>query len=463
MCSAHLARFSDVFCEKGVFTAAESERVLTAGAEHGESIIAAQQSVGRRLHVQQALGRRIDTAKHVNDEFWAAFMPAIREVAAAEGKPDFFMFGEVFTTDPILMSRYPTSLGFSSVLDFIFNNVVRDYAGGSDATLLAQGFDEDDWYTDADSSASMLVKFLGNHDEGRLGYFLTQAAGNADDAELVRRMGLAYELMFTTRGVPLVYYGDEQGFTGTGGDQLARQSMFPSSTPEYLDDINIGTGVTPGEDNFDPSHPLYMLVGQLQALRQEHPTLATGAQLTRTALGGTFAFSRIDRDQRVEYIIATNNRSTASPVTVATATPDATFSPIYGEAGSETSGSAGVLSVTVPALSTVVLMADRPVPVPADPVSITIDRPRVGIEIPTFIYRMEVELSDDRFAEVTFSVSIDGGHPQVLGVDDAPPYRLYWRNGAVPDGANVELTVAVADGSGIVVAETSTVTMGPRG
>ena len=34
--------------------------------------------------------------------------------------------------------------------------------------------------------------------------------------------------MYFSRGNPVVYYGDEQGFTGSGGDQDARQDMFPS-------------------------------------------------------------------------------------------------------------------------------------------------------------------------------------------------------------------------------------------
>ena len=37
--------------------------------------------------------------------------------------------------------------------------------------------------------------------------------------------------MFLTRGQPVVYYGDEQGFTGAGGDKDARQDMFASRTP----------------------------------------------------------------------------------------------------------------------------------------------------------------------------------------------------------------------------------------
>ena len=80
------------------------------------------------------------------------------------------------------------------------------------------------------------------------------------DAELLRRDQLAHELMYFSRGNPVVYYGDEQGFTGTGGDQLARQTMFASQVPDYLDDDLIGTTATHAQDNFVPSHPLYQTI-----------------------------------------------------------------------------------------------------------------------------------------------------------------------------------------------------------
>ena len=118
--------------------------------------------------------------------------------------------------------------------------------------------------------------------------------------------------------------------------------------------------------------------------------------------------------------------------------------------------------MTVPAYPTVVLVADRPVPVPAEPLTVSLERPRSGIEIPTFIYRIEAELGDARYAEVTFSVTVDGGEPEILGVDDAAPYRLYWHNGTVPDGAEVEITVAVDDGSGEILSTSATAVMGER-
>ena len=87
---------------------------------------------------------------------------------------------------------------------------------------------DDDWYTDADSNVYNLPTFLGNHDSGRIGMFLRNANPGASEAELLARDQLAHELMYFSRGNPVVYYGDEQGFTGAGGDQDARQDMFPS-------------------------------------------------------------------------------------------------------------------------------------------------------------------------------------------------------------------------------------------
>ena len=45
--------------------------------------------------------------------------------------------------------------------------------------------------------------------------------------------------MFLTRGQPVTYYGDEQGFIGAGGDKDARQDMFATKTKQYADEANL--------------------------------------------------------------------------------------------------------------------------------------------------------------------------------------------------------------------------------
>ena len=264
------------------------------------------------------------------------------------------------------------------------------------------------------------------------------------------QMRLAFDLMFTTRGVPLVYYGDEQGFTGDGGDRAARQTMFPTVAPEYLDDDLIGSESTHADEHFDQGHPLYAHIRGLAQLRDEHPALVTGAQITRKAEIDAFAFSRIDRDQLIEYVVATNRGNQARPITLDTHTPEGVFTAIHpaGVVAEAVATNSGTLSVDLPPRSTIVMMADRPITLPADPMAVSFSRPSPGVEIPTFRYRLEASLSDDRFAEVTFSASVDGGEPVLLGVDDAPPYRVYWDNTAHPDGASVEFMAVVNDFSG---------------
>ena len=72
------------------------------------------------------------------------------------------------------------------------------------------------------------------------------------ESELLARDKLAHALMYFSRGNPVVYFGDEQGFTGAGNDQAARQDMFASKDLEYDnlgDDAgkndNIGSDETP--------------------------------------------------------------------------------------------------------------------------------------------------------------------------------------------------------------------------
>ncbi|MFP5332473.1 MAG: alpha-amylase family glycosyl hydrolase [Acidimicrobiia bacterium] len=408
-------------------------------------------------------GFRVDTVKHVNDEFWQQWVPAVLTAAKGAGREDFFVFGEVYSSDPIFNSHYTTNLGFPSLLDFVVNDGLEQYvARDRPADALVQAFDQDDWFTDADSNASMLVKFFGNHDIGRMGRLISAGTPGGRPEVLTEKMLLGFDLLFLTRGIPVVYYGDEQGFVGDGGDRAARQTMFPATAVQYVQQPTIGSEATVGDDNFDPSHPFYLRVSQLNRLRDEHPALVTGAQIVGEPQGPVFSFSRVDREEKVEYLVVANNGPLAIPAEVTALSGETEFVVIHGGEGTVTSTADGTVTVEVPARSAVVLMATAPLPVPPEPPSVRIVRPDSGAAIPTVRYRIEAEVGDRRYAEVTFSMSVEGAEPVVLGVDDAPPYRLYWNNHSLPAGTEVELTVVVSDGSGRYASDSRTVTIGPR-
>ena len=100
---------------------------------------------------------------------------------------------------------------------------------------------------------------------------------------------------------------------------------------------------------FDTAQPLYTHIATLNALRSEYPRFATGAQITRYADEDVFAFSRFDRDERREFVVALN--SSDAPATVSVPTWGGAFSLIYG-AGEESVAASddGTVTVTVPRL-----------------------------------------------------------------------------------------------------------------
>jgi len=414
-------------------------------------------------------GFRIDTTKHVNMEFWQKFGPDILAAAQANGIADFFSFGEVFdqTFGPSFMSEFSTRGKLQSTIDFGFQLAARDFASQSGATDNLRAFFElDDYYTDADSNAYAMPTFLGNHDMGRIGYFLITDNPGAADAELLARSKLAHGLMFFARGQPVIYYGDEQGFVGDGGDKLARQDMFPSQVPEYNDDDLIGTDATTADDNFDPTHPIYQAIGDYAEVYQAHPALRSGAQIHRFSTNGPgiYAFSRIDRDEKIEYLVAFNDAESASQASVPTYYGAGQgFDLIYAEGGSATpslvTDADGKLSLDVPALGFVIYRATDPIPAsPSAPgilISNLVNDQEVtlmkknedGHEI---VDRLEVvaELSTEIYAEVTFAASVNGGEYTPIGTDNNPPYRVFYNVTDLPEGATVSFKAIVNDLSG---------------
>jgi alpha-amylase len=396
-------------------------------------------------------GFRIDTMKHVNDEFWQKFGPEVLEYARSQGKKEFFMFGEVFDLTRPFTSTFTTRDKMQAVLDFPFQDAARNFASkGQPASQLGSFFKNDDWYTDADSNVYQLPTFLGNHDMGRIGYFVNADNPTASEDELIDRDRLAHELMYFSRGNPVIYYGDEQGFTGTGGDQLARQTMFASKVADYLDDDLLGTNRTHAQDSFNPSHPLYELIKQIASITKAHPALRNGAHQERYAAdeAGIYAFSRLDRGQQREYVVALNNSMSQKTAAIPTYIRNGDFVKVSGSGLEQlTSNDSRLLTVTVPALSTVVYESANRIPRSDAAPQISLEKPAVSAETNS---RMLVSaiVGGSSFNEVTFYARIGDNQWKSIGTDDTQPYRVFHEVSSIPDGKQVSYRAVVRDNAG---------------
>ncbi|SHN33487.1 alpha-1,6-glucosidases, pullulanase-type [Actinacidiphila paucisporea] len=409
-------------------------------------------------------GFRIDTVKNVDLPFWTQWATALDTYAARHGRKNFFMFGETYDADPAVTSPYVTQGRLDATLDFPFQDAARGYASqGAPPSRLAAVYGQDYRYTTDKANAYEQVTFLGNHDMGRIGSFLAQDNPGASDAELLRRDELANAVMFLGRGNPVVYYGDEQGFTGApGGDKNARQTMFASQVADYLDDDEIGTDRTAASDAYDPQHPLYQAIAALSRLTKDHPALRDGVQTERyTAPGtdpGVYAYSRTDAVSRDDYLVAINNATTARTVTVPTGnTAGAAYQGIYGATGTTATAADGTVTVTVPPLQAVVLHAAEPLPEPAAAPALTLTPPAAGA---TGTVELSADVTGGGLNRVVFAAQVGNAPWKVLGSADHAPYKVTQTLTGTAAGTAVRYKAVAVSGAGRTASATAATTTG---
>jgi|CXWL01.1.fsa_nt_gi glycosidase len=420
-------------------------------------------------------GFRIDTMRHVNTAFWQAFNPAIRARARALGRPDFLQFGEVMNEvgDPAYLSEFSTgTIPSDATTDFGFAAATRRFVSqGGTAAAFADFFARDDYYIDHDSNVHSTTTLIGNYDIGRFGYFLQQDNPGATPEQLAELVKLGHGLLYFSRGMPVLHYGDEQGMIGRGGwDMGAREDMFPSQAPDFKTAPLLATTRTGADDKFDAQHPFYRLFARLGALRVAHPALRIGALIPRaTAEPGLFAFSRIERHERVEYIAVFNNSRTATlTASVPTSQPvGAAFTRLFDSRTPDADGTdvltadtTGAVRVTLAPLQFAVWRATATLPVPATVPQIALVTPAEGAtlnftsrEVDGLLFpsRREVRAEvtgGDGVAEVTFAMAraSRSGQFELLGTDDAAPYRVFWTPPAdLAPGEEIEFIATVND------------------
>ncbi|MBL8513834.1 MAG: hypothetical protein JNJ55_07560 [Betaproteobacteria bacterium] len=165
-----------------------------------------------------ATGWRMDVAPWVPDDFWREWRKAVK---AAD--PDAITISETWFD----ASKHLSGDMFDSTMNYIFRNVVIDYAKGGSAKAMIANLEliREVYPVEAQFA---LMNLLSSHDVARtlhvLGYEGGKTpAGQIDEAK--QRFKLAVFLQMTHPGSPAIYYGDEVGMTG--GDDPYNRGPYP--------------------------------------------------------------------------------------------------------------------------------------------------------------------------------------------------------------------------------------------
>jgi glycosidase len=385
-------------------------------------------------------GFRVDTVKHVNIEFWQQFVPAIRQAAKEAGVPHFFIFGEVFDSNPKVLSRYTRRGKMDSVLDFNLQSSIRGvFADSQDPEKLHETMAADDLYRLAHSPQSMMT-FLSNHDIGRLALSIRNRYKDASDEELIKRTALAHAYLFFARGVPVLYYGDEQGFVGYGDDRGARETMFASQAATYTALKNLG-GKSPAVDNYDSKHPLYQAIAQMSKVYKAHPLLRSGEYDPVRDLGpGVFAFRRTSFESAEEYIVAFNFDA-QKPLAIKWTRPG--FTQVFPEGSGQLAS-----TLELAPLSYAIVKGPKAKETNRNLGQISFANLAEGERVADLFYA-ELNLPVGQDFKVSFSTKTSQDKDfKPLYVDSNAPYRAYIDGVDYPNGTELTLQAEVLSKSG---------------
>jgi len=148
-------------------------------------------------------GLRIDTVKHVENDFWPGFVQSA----------GVYAIGEVSSGDPAYIAEYAQVM--PGLLDYAtYYPLNRVFQQLGTFQQLVSTFDR---ISRLFPDPTVLGNFIDNHDNER---FLNQK----NDLSLLEN-ALAYVIL--ARGIPIVYYGTEQGFVG-GKDPANREDLWRS-------------------------------------------------------------------------------------------------------------------------------------------------------------------------------------------------------------------------------------------
>lgn len=262
---------------------------------------------------------RVDTVLEVDHGCWQTFCPAIYAFTATNipygatsADTNFFIFGEVDNGSESVAGPYTgTKAGgpyeFESTEDYpLYNDLNNVFATLSGNTAQIQNhYNNLQTYYDPGTWAQQVI-FLDNQDNPRF-LSTSESTGNTN------ALKIALAFLYSSPGIPSLYYGTEQGFDGTT-DPDCREDMFAGEWKDGGGDVESLSA--PGADNFNMTHPLFQWIARLNNFRRLYPAMSLGSyvnQWTNSAGPGLFAYSRILNGQEIFVVLNTASSTQTLP------------------------------------------------------------------------------------------------------------------------------------------------------
>jgi len=243
---------------------------------------------------------RVDTVKHVPVSFFAdAWLPAVHA-----GRPDTYVIGELFDDSSLAPFDAYYDAGFDGLFDFplrraLIDGIARRGSLNDVATAIQAPIDR--WGIER---ARLRGTMIDNHDVAR---FLSDCSEGMPIEEQRERLAMALGVIFTSPGIPHLYYGTELGMLGSSNSDDDNRRDLPGWA----------LGPTPWPDS--PMHHLpaparaHEIVRSLASLRAAHAALRRGgyAELWRPGGGAAelLAYFRSEGSSRV--VVAIHGGDTA--------------------------------------------------------------------------------------------------------------------------------------------------------
>ncbi|MBS1792571.1 MAG: cyclomaltodextrinase N-terminal domain-containing protein [Acidobacteria bacterium] len=238
---------------------------------------------------------RMDTLPHVPRSFWAKWGAAIHKEY-----PKVNILGELFDGDPALVAYFQAGRkghdGLDTQIDTLYDYALfypirSAFARGGPIRDVSQMFARDWLYP----NPNVLTTFIGLHDMER---FMNEKGAT------IEGLKLAQTLIMTSRGTPLLYYGDEIAMPG-GGDPDNRRD-FPGGFPGDQQNAFAFAGRTDAEND------VWSHVANLGKLRAGFAALRRGKTLDLLDAEQQSAYVRTTEKQAV--LVVFNNDSKPAEV-----------------------------------------------------------------------------------------------------------------------------------------------------